>query len=255
MRRRTLLQLASLSCVTTYSAWAQGPGSMRISTLPEQDPATSIAEQVMTEAYRRLGISLVVNKLPGERSLRSANNGETDGELYRKVGMERDYPNLLIVPVALLNYEIVIFTRGTNFVVNGWDSLRPFTIGYVKSIKIVEKNTQGMKVEVANTLRQAFLKLMLGRSDVVVANRTSGLAVLKELNLQEIKVLTPPLVSFPVFHYLNSKHAALVPKLTTVLQQMQKDKIIENIQKAVMSEQGAHHVLPQEIDLGEPLHS
>jgi polar amino acid transport system substrate-binding protein len=255
MRRRTLLQLASLSCIATYPAWAQDPSSMRISTLPEQDPATSIAEQVMTEAYRRLGISLVVNKLPGERSLRSANNGETDGELYRKVGMERDYPNLLIVPVALLNYEIVIFTRGTNFVVNGWDSLRPFTIGYVKSIKIVEKNTQGMKVEVANTLRQAFLKLMLGRSDVVVANRTSGLAVLKELNLQEIKVLTPPLVSFPVFHYLNSKHAALVPKLTTVLQQMQKDKSIENIQKAVMSEQGAHHVLPQDIDLGDPLQS
>jgi polar amino acid transport system substrate-binding protein len=96
---------------------------------------------------------------------------------------------------------------------------------------------------------------MLGRSDVVVANRTSGLAVLKELNLQEIKVLTPPLVSFPVFHYLNSKHAALVPKLTTVLQQMQKDKSIENIQKAVMSEQGAHHVLPQDIDLGDPLQS
>lgn len=255
MRRRTLLQLASLSCVTTYSAWAQVRKPMQISTLLEQDPATSIAEQIMTEAYRRLGLGLVVSKLPGERSLRSANNGETDGELYRKVGMERDYPNLLIVPVALLNYEIVIFTRGTNFVVNGWESLRPFTVGYVKSIKIVEKNTQGMKVEVANTLRQAFLKLMLGRSDVVVANRASGLAVLKELNLPEIKVLTPPLVTFPVFHYLHNKHAALVPKLTTVLQQMQKDKSIENIQKAVMSEQGAHQVTLPYIELSDPIPS
>ncbi|MFZ6747519.1 substrate-binding periplasmic protein [Undibacterium sp. Ren11W] len=250
MRRRTLIQLAGLSGLGVRPAWGQELKPMQISTLSELDPATRIAELIITEAYRRLGIQAVVHKLPGERSLRSANNGEMDGELYRRLGMELDYPNLLIVPVPLLTYEIVIFSRGTNFVVNGWESLRPYTIGFVKSIKIVEKNTQGMKVEVANSLRQAFLKMMLGRSDVVVANRASGLAVLRELNLTEIKVLTPPLASFPVFHYLNSKHAALVPKLTTVLQQMQKDKSIENFQKTVMSELDGYLAPP--VDLSVP---
>ncbi len=236
MRRRTLLELTVIPCIGSTLAWGQDGKVMQVSTLLEQDPATSIAEQVMTEAYHRLGMKVVVHKIPGERSLRSANNGDMDGELYRKLGMERDYPNLVIVPVALLTYEIVIFTQGTSFIVNGWDSLRPYTVGHVKSIKIVEQNTQGMRVEVAATLRQAFLKMTLGRSDVVVANRTSGLAVLKELNLSDVKILSPALATFPVFHYLNNKHAALVPKLTTVLQQMQKDKTIETIQKAVMAE-------------------
>ncbi|AZP10719.1 substrate-binding periplasmic protein [Undibacterium parvum] len=249
MQRRALLQLAGLTAIGVLPALAQALPAMQISTLSEQDPATSIAELIITEAYRRLGMQVVVRKLPGERALRSANNGEMDGELYRKLGMELDYPNLLIVPIPLLTYEVVIFSHGTNFVVNGWESLRPYTIGYVKSIKIIEKNTVGMKVEVANSLRQAFLKMMLGRSDVVVANRASGLAALKELNLTEIKVLTPPLASFPVFHYLNNKHAALVPKLTTVLQQMQKDKSIENIQKSVMSDLEAYHAVP--VDLSE----
>jgi polar amino acid transport system substrate-binding protein len=250
MQRRALLQLAGLTAIGVRPALAQALPPMQIFTLSEQDPATSIAELIITEAYRRLGMQVVVHKLPGERSLRSANNGEMDGELYRKLGMELDYPNLLIVPVALLTYEVVIFSRGTSFVVNGWESLRPYTIGYVKSIKIIEKNTVGMKVEVANSLRQAFLKMMLGRSDVVVANLASGLAALRELNLTEIKVLAPPLAAFPVFHYLNNKHATLVPKLTTVLQQMQKDKSIENIQKSVMSELEAYHALP--VDLSEP---
>jgi polar amino acid transport system substrate-binding protein len=236
MQRRILLQLAGLSGFGVLQAWGQGLKPIQISTLSEQDPATSIAELIITEAYHRLGMQVAVHKLPGERSLRSANNGEMDGELYRKLGMEADYPNLIIVPVPLLTYEIVIFSHGTSFLVNGWDSLRPYSIGYVKSIKIIEKNTLGMRVEVANSLRQAFLKMMLGRSDVVVANRASGLAALKELNITGVKVLTPPLASFPVFHYLNRKHAALVPKLTTVLEQMQKDKSIERIQKAVMSE-------------------
>ena len=236
MRRRTLLELTAFPCLGPVVGWAQDDKSMQISTLLELDPATSIAEQVMAEAYRRLGMRMVVHKIPGERSLRSANNGDMDGELYRKLGMDREYPNLVIVPVALLTYEIVIFTLGTTFIVNGWDSLRPYTIGHVKSIKIVEQNTQGMRVEVAATLRQAFLKMTLGRSDIVVANKASGLAALKELNLTDVKVLSPALATFPVFHYLNKKHEALVPKLTTVLQQMQKDKTIETIQKSVMSE-------------------
>ena len=50
-------------------------------------------------------------------------------------------------------------------------------------------------------------------------------------------ILSPPLATFPVFHYLHKKHAALVPRLTAVLQQMQKDKTIDALQKAVMVEQ------------------
>lgn len=236
MQRRTLLKLSCLTCLPIRLTQAQETVTMQISTLLEIDPATTIAERVLQEAYRRLGMSIGVIKVPGERSLFSADHGQVDGELYRKLGMEREYPNLRIVPVPLLTYEIVIFTLGTTFVVNGWDSLRPFTIGFVKGIKIIEQNTQGMKLEPTATMRQAFLKMTLGRSDIVVANRNSGLSVLKEMKLQEVKVLEPPLATFPVFHYLHKKHEALIPKLTTVLQQMQKEKVIEKIQKAVMAE-------------------
>lgn len=210
---------------------------MHVSTLLESDPATSIAEQVMGEAYRRLGLGLEVHQLPGERSLLSANDGKMDGELYRKVGMEKIYPHLMIVPVPLLTYEVVVFTRGTTFVVNGWESLRPFTIGFVRGIKIVEQNTQGMKIEPVVTMQQAFQKMQLGRTDVVVANRASGLAVIKTLQLEGISILSPPLASFPVYHYLHQKHASLAPRLTTVLQKMEKDMTIERIQKAVMAAQ------------------
>lgn len=239
MQRRTLLKFSCLACLPIASAHGQETSTMQISTLLETDPATTIAERVLHEAYRRLGLDMVVIKVPGERSLFGANHGQVDGELYRKLGMERDYPNLRIVPVPLLTYEIVIFTQGTNFVVSGWESLRPFTIGFVKGIKIIEQNTKDMKLEPTATMRQAFLKMTLGRSDIVVANRSSGLAVLKELKLQDVKVLEPPLATFPVFHYLHKKHEALVPKLTAVLQQMQKDKTIDSIQKAVMAEQSS----------------
>ena len=236
MHRRTLLSLALFPSLAWSNPTSNEIKHLQFSTLLENDPATVISEQILRHAYRQLGISITVKKLPGERSLYSANNGETDGELYRKIGMERDYPNLHIVPIPLQIYEIVIFTMGAEFTVTSWESLRPFVVGYVKGIKIIEKNTVGMHVEQAATMRQAFLKMLLGRSDVVVANRSSGLAVLKELNIQDFKILKPALASFPVFHYLHKRHEALIPKLSPILRQMQNEKTIESIQKQVLAQ-------------------
>lgn len=232
IRRRTLLGLALAVVLPTVAS--QPLREINISTLIGNDPATAIAEQVMREAYRRLGINLTVHKLPGERTLVHANDGKMDGELYRKLGMEREYPNLVIIPVPLQTYEIVIFTRGTSFVVGGWDSLRPYTLGFMRGIKIVQENTQGMRVEAVPTMQQAFEKMMMGRTDLVLGNRLSGTAVIKSMNLEGITVLEPPLASFPVYHYLHKRHEALVPELTRVLRQMQTDKSIERIQKSVL---------------------
>jgi polar amino acid transport system substrate-binding protein len=229
MDRRSFLTVALAMGVPARAADAQ---LINISTLIGSDPATSIAEQVMAEAYRRIGRVLVVHKLPGERTLVMANDGQMDGELYRKLGMEREYPNLIILPIALLTYEIVIFTRGTDFIVNGWESLRPFTIGYVRGIKIVRENTVGMKVEAVPTMEQAFQKLTMGRTDVVVGNRSSGLAAVEALKLDDVRILLPPLAAFPVYHYLHKKHAAMVPVLLAALQAMKADKTIERLQKA-----------------------
>ncbi|MES2129794.1 MAG: transporter substrate-binding domain-containing protein [Pseudomonadota bacterium] len=232
MLRRSMIGLALLSLLPSLAAAADK--EMNVSTLVGVgvDPATNVAEKVLAEAYRRLGYTLVVHKLPGERTLVYANEGKMDGELYRKLGMDQQYPNLIIVPVPLLTYEIVIFTHGTSFVVNGWESLRPYTIGLVRGIKIVQENTQGMRTEAVPTMKQAFEKMLMGRTDVVVGNRSSGMAVVKSLKLDDVHVLEPALASFPVYHYLNKKHAALVPELTRVLRQMQAEKTIEKIQKS-----------------------
>ena len=231
MNRRIFLTVALAMC-THADAAPTDAREIHISTLVGSEPATSVAEQVMAEAYRRIGRVLVVHKLPGERTLVMANDGRMDGELYRKLGMEREYPNLIILPVPLLTLEMVIFTRGTDFIVNGWESLRPFTIGYVRGIKIVRENTTGMKTEAVPTVKQAFQKLAMGRTDVVVGNRLSGLAAVEALRLDDVRILAPALASFPVFHYVHKKHAAMVPALLAALQAMKSDKTIERLQKA-----------------------
>lgn len=209
---------------------------MTISTLIDPDPATIVATKILTQAYAKMGMTLKIEGMPGERSLVSANTGATDGELYRKADIEKLYPNLRMVPVPLMRYEIVAFCRCTPFAVNGWESLKPYRIGFVKGIKIIEQNTVGMQVEPVRTLKQAFLKLELGRTDIVLANRVSGNAELRSQHLNGVIVLQPALASFQVYHYLSRNHEELVPKLTEILRQMEKEGKLERIQRDVLDE-------------------
>ena len=153
---------------------------IRISTLAlESDPTSQLVAKVMLEAYRRLGMEIDIVSMPGERTLVSANAGETDGELYRRAGIEKSYPNLVMVPVPVASYEVVAFVpRHSVVAVSGWASLRALRIGFVKGIKVIEENTLGMQVLSVASLQQAFAMLDKGRIDVVLSNRISGLAAL-----------------------------------------------------------------------------
>jgi polar amino acid transport system substrate-binding protein len=208
---------------------------MTASTLFEGDPATLVATRILTEAYSHLGITLKVVTMPGERSLVSANTGLTDGELYRKADIANQYPNLRIVPVPLMRYDIVAFCRCKPFEIKDWSSLKPYRIGYIKGIKIIEQNAVGLNAEPVGTLRQAFTKLEMGRSDIVLANRVTGLAALREQKLSDVVALSPPLASFPVYHYVFKSHEELVPKLTEILRQMDRDGTLARIQREVFS--------------------
>lgn len=212
--------------------------NIRISTLAlESDPTSQLAAKVMLEAYRRLGMEMDIVSMPGERTLVSANAGETDGELYRKAGLEKTYPNLVMVPVPVASYEVVAFVpRHSVVTVSGWASLRVLRIGFVKGIKVVEENTVGMQVLPVASLQQAFAMLDKGRVDVVLANRISGLAALRSMKLGGIESRPQPLAFFSVYHYLHVSRQALVPRLGQVLQDMTRERWIQHAQDEILSQ-------------------
>lgn len=185
-------------------------------------------EKVMREAYRRLGYSLKVIKFSGERAIWTANNGMVDGELFRVDGIDKKYKNLIKIPLSISEIDLVVFAKGKDFRVTGWDSLSPYVVGYRKGIKAVEHNLiKGLKTEPVTTYKQAFLKLDSGRTDVVIASRTAGMETIRDNQLQGISALEPPLMQLKIFHYLNKKNQDLVLPLTEILQQMRSEGLIE----------------------------
>ncbi len=196
-----------------------------------QKPKQPASYFIVKEAYQRLHINIDVIYLPASRSLSATNNGKIDGDIARIIGMEKKYPNLLMINVPITHVVLYACSKNKVFKIKDWKSLKPYRIAYVRGAKIIENNLHGFQTEAVTTIEQAFLMLEHNRVDILVTDERE---IVKELpKYPNIKVLTSALYSFPVYHYLHKKHAALVPKLEVVLQQMNADKSIEKIKRAI----------------------
>ena len=204
----------------------------------EETPDIEISRLVLAEAYGRLGIDITIQELPGLRALIYANEGLTDGELFRAKGIEDEYTNLVRIQVPINTVDVVVVTKSFFFKVNGWQSLKQYSIGIQSGITFIESiisNIEGLKVIRVKNSSQLLGMLENERIDIVVAPRISALLSLSDLKSKTITILEPPLQIMPLFHYLNKKHQSLVPVLEDVLQKMEDEGEIQRIRDDYIS--------------------
>lgn len=195
-----------------------------------------VAMRVLEEAYQKIGYKIKIIEIPGKRSLAMSNRGELDGELHRIDKINIQYPNLIQIPVSIVSIPQSAFAK-KDIKIDGWESLRPYTIGLVRGYILAERYTQGMKhLHPITTWEQGFKMLDADRIDVIVSNKYRGFKLLRELNIQDIHPLDPPLAVTPMYHYLHIKHIKIVPQITLLLRAMRKEGRIETIISQVEEE-------------------
>jgi len=195
-----------------------------------ESPFTDLGVRILTEAYGRLGVPIQFELMPGARAIKSTDMGLSDGELFRVDGMTKQYPNLIRVPVPIARTDFVVFTNRKPFIVNGYSSLASYRIAFRRGMKILETGTAEMDRFMVGDPEQAFRMLERDRVDIVIENRLTGIQIIRTMRLSGIAILEPPLHSDPLYHYVNKRHAALVPKLTAILQQMRDQGEIKRME-------------------------
>ncbi len=68
-----------------------------------EGPASDIAEEVLKEAYHRIGIEVRTQTFPAERSLVASNSGDADGEVARLTELEGTYTANVIAHQGVLD--------------------------------------------------------------------------------------------------------------------------------------------------------
>ena len=198
-------------------------------TLLSTPEETGMLDQILKEAFRRIGKTTRIIFTPNERSLVAVNSGMFDGEINRVAGMEKNFPNLIQVPEANMVMQFVAFATN-DIAISDWESLRPLRIGIVKGWKILEQNTQGFPhvTRVMNT-DQLFLMLHKGRIDVALYSKILGYEWINKLDCKHVHHLEPPLASRGMYLYLHKDHKDLVKPLAKAIKSMKLDGTYDNI--------------------------
>jgi len=192
-------------------------------------------DQILIEAFRRAGQPVQISLLPTERSITNANLGITDGEFPRISGLDSLYPNLIIVPEKIDDFEFVAFTWRDDIQLKDWSSCKPYNVAIVRGWKILEKNlTDVRSLSRVKNQKILFSLLVKHRTDIAIYSRFEGLEMIEQLGLQSIRVLKPLLAKREMFLYLNKKHLSLVPVITKQLRSMKEDGTYDRILKKTL---------------------
>jgi len=191
---------------------------------------TGFIDRVLKAAFQRLDIHVTILEVPAERSLINANAGIADGDSDRIAGLEKIYPNLLRVPEKIMDWNFVAFSKEISFQTNDWDSLQPYSVSFIRGWKIFEHNVVNAAVITpVKNVQQLFTLLMKNRADVALYDQWQGLAYIKQNRLNNIKLLTPVIVTKEKYLYLHKKHQHLVLKIALALKEIKADGTYQSL--------------------------
>jgi len=187
-------------------------------------------EEISKEAFQRIGVKFNLVSLPSERSLQSANAGDVDGEGLRVAGLSERYPDLIQVPERFIRISFVAFGKDKSVRLDkGWDSLNGKSVVFINGWKLFEANTGAARVTKVDKPDQLFKMVGSARADLALYTLADGVALLREMGINDIAPLSPSLQESDMYLYLHKKHAALVPKLAQTLREMKSDGSLNRI--------------------------
>ena len=233
--RFLVLATATCLCVwsTCLSADTTETRTFRMNSGSPESVANSTGDGfynlIAAEVFRRLNIPLEFIRVQSLRALIQVNKGIDDGNIARIEGIEKKWTNLIRVPESFFTFEFTAFSLSDDIPIDGWDSLKPYTVGHVRGWYIYHKNTKGVKkVLVANDDAQLFNLLKQGRIKIALYERYQAPFWYKQVGFVP-KRLSKPLAKKKMYIYVNKKHKALVPRMAEALREMKQDGTYQKI--------------------------
>lgn len=234
---KTVIALLALLHIFALPA-AQAGETLVLNTgfgAPLVNPAhNGVLDLVYQSLAERLGLTIQIQTLPAERALLNANSAVEDGDICRVAGLSSNYANLIQVPEAVFTVKSVVISKNEKFKVSGFNSLRPYRVGFLLGRKFIEDNLTGAKsVTKFATDQEAIAALEKDLIDVAILEKSAGMLLLK--THPGLKLLQPQLFQADCYLYLNVKHQKWAPIISAELSKMRKEGTLLRINKSLFN--------------------
>lgn len=205
------------------------------------EPARGMAIDIVVEAFRRMNVPVRIVFYPLARGLAMLESGQADGIFTLKKNPERE-ARFLFHARPLLRQEYVIFVRKNSpFAFDGdITSLENISLGilnrayYGPVFNAALEAGLFKKLDIANSHRGTFLKLLANRTDAVIGSRIVGIALLKQLKAEQKVVISGPVLDSAPSYLMFSRLSVtpeFVRQFDSALTAMNDDGTLASISK------------------------
>ncbi|MDT8992223.1 transporter substrate-binding domain-containing protein [Curvibacter sp. APW13] len=201
--------------------WLSPASAQQVLKVADPNGSTQY-RNALTALYKEVGLVPEFVSLPGERALRSVENGEVDADLGRVTGATAGYQNTIELSEPIIEIGLVpVVKKDSPWGKLSLPDLKGKTVGAVRGTKMAEGAMAklGQEPVLVNTSQQLFQMLAAGRIEVALTTSTS---MPSAEELVGAKVL-PPLFTSKAVHVLNKKWATLAPRIDVALKAMKAD--------------------------------
>jgi polar amino acid transport system substrate-binding protein len=223
--------------LSPHRAWAERHGiehRLVFSTFPAGG-LHDLFDHILSEAYARLGYEIELQGYPAERALLMANDGLVDGEAGRASQVERYYPNLIRVPTPLYVSRVVVLTTEEGIdPARGWGQFENRRTCIRNGYKFLESRVRGENRHMVSSYEKMVDLLRNKRVEVGFAEYFDILPTLDKVGMDGMRMLGEPMAVNPMYHYLNRRHADLVPKIDAVLRDMAAEGRLKAVELHMM---------------------
>ncbi|MEZ7198534.1 substrate-binding periplasmic protein [Pseudodesulfovibrio karagichevae] len=225
--------------LSAHRAWAERHGiehRLVFSTFPAGG-LHDLFDHILSEAYARLGYEIELQGYPAERALLLANDGLVDGEAGRVSVVEKSYPNLIRVPTPIYINRIAILTTDKDTDIDpakGWGQFANRRTCIRNGYKFLESRVKGENRHMVSSYEKMIGLLRNKRVEVCFAEFFDILPALGKVGMGGVRMLCEPMAVNPMYHYLNKRHADLVPRIDAVLRDMAAEGRLKEIELHMM---------------------
>ncbi len=189
----------------------------------ENSISNILTGQIITEAYRRIGVKVSIQYLPAARALAMSTLGRTDGEISRIFNIGERHKNLVRVPVPYLHLKVKAFSIKPNVKINSPSDLAKYKNGVVNGIIFSDKLTKNyQRLKLASPYQ--LINMLVSRPNeldlVILSEITGRILIAKSFPEAGIIMTSHSLHNIPSYHYLHESKKAWLPLIQKSLKDM-----------------------------------
>lgn len=189
---------------------------------------------IYTEAFRRLGYTLVYRSYPAKRSSAMSDAGEVDGEMHRYAGYGEHHPNMVRVETAHFTATYSAYANRPLALGDGWAGLAPtsyrveYRAGAAFSADMLPAVVEQSRLTAAYSAPLGLRKLMHNRTDIYVDAEPVVDQLLAQPEFAHTGIRRIAVMETAGMHaFLYKTHRALAVRLASTLADMKREGLLE----------------------------